>query len=281
MTKQFLAVAILIFAHTHGRCSGPDSLLGFDEALMRATVKIQSGAVIGSGFILLDPIRGLTNMGGFVLVTAAHVFADMPSTNILLSLRTEDRGAYQRCPYEIEIRKDGTNLWTQHPSADVAAMRIRLPFTSDPPRLDRSILGTEQWFKDFRIHPGDELRVLGFPYGWEANNVGFPVLRSGRIASYPITPFTNNPTFQIDFHVFPGNSGGPVYIAERRSLVDGDLSSVTIRAIVGLVSKEAKMTETVTSLNEQTIRTYQLGLGIVVPAPFIEETIARLPPYSP
>lgn len=85
----------------------------------------------------------------------------------------------------------------------------------------------------------------------------------------------------IDFRVFPGNSGGPVYISERRAMTKGMLDAVGIRGIVGLVSQEAKVTETIDSLNERQIRSYQLGLGIIVPARFIRETIDALPPYSP
>lgn len=165
--------------------------------------------------------------------------------------------------------------------ADVAAMRLLLPTVSDLGGLPTAILRADKFLEDFRIHPGDEVRVLGFPYGYEANNAGFPVLRSGRIASYPLTPTTNNPTFLIDFRVFPGNSGGPVYISERRAMEEGKLDTVSISGIVGLVSREAKFSETITSLNEQSTRTYQLGLGIIVPARFITETIELLPPFVP
>ena len=38
---------------------------------------------------------------------------------------------------------------------------------------------------------------------------------SGRIASYPITPTSKTRTFLLDFEVFEGNSGGPVFLYER------------------------------------------------------------------
>ena len=257
-----------------------DPLFEFDENVMKSTVKIQSGGSVGTGFILLEPVGTNSSTGAFVLVTANHVLAGMQTTNATLWLRSKNSNAYERLAWEIPIRANGTNLWTSHPTADVAAMRIRMPLDAVIGRMATTVLADDIFLENFRIHPGDEVRVLGFPYGYEANNVGFPVLRSGRIASFPLTPTTNHQTMLIDFRVFPGNSGGPVYMSERRTLEAGSLDSVTIRGIIGLVSQEAKISETVTSLNEQSIRTYQLGLGVVVPARFILETISRLPPYS-
>ena len=58
------------------------------------------------------------------------------------------------------------------------------------------------------------MMALGFPQGLSANPAGFPILRSGRVASYPLGPSTAFPTFLLDFRVFPGNSGGPVWLDE-------------------------------------------------------------------
>ena len=47
-----------------------------------------------------------------------------------------------------------------------------------------------------------------------ADAAGFPILRSGRVASYPLAPASVFPTFLMDFSVFPGNSGGAVFMAQ-------------------------------------------------------------------
>lgn len=282
MTRQLLAISIALIIGSNIGTSAPDALLDFDEQMMRSTVKIQSGVAFGTGFILLAPIIGSTNgLRSYVLVTAAHVLARMPSTNVTLSFRSGHQSIYNKVNQEVPIRLNGTNLWTQHPTADVAALRIAIPSLTDLGNLPTELLREDKFLEDFRIHPGDEVRVLGFPHGYEANNAGFPVLRSGRIASYPLTPTTINPTFMIDFRVFPGNSGGPVYISERRAMTSGMLDTVQLRGILGLVSQEAKVSETITSINEHSIRTYQLGLGIIVPSRFIRETIEMLPSFSP
>jgi S1-C subfamily serine protease len=78
----------------------------------------------------------------------------------------------------------------------------------------------DQKLSEFEIHPGDELNVLGYPLGF--GNVGdFPVLRSGKIASYPLVPTSENPFFLPDFRVFQGNSGGPVYFVQSNRVYGG------------------------------------------------------------
>jgi len=258
------------------------SFVDMDALTVRSTFKIQSGNVLGTAFILLKPITTNSPVGNFVLVTAAHVLSEMPSTNATLFLRTKTGGTYKKRPFDFPIRSNGTNLWTCNPKADVAVMWIALPSETDISGVfsDTTALADDKFLTDFKIHPGDEVRILGYPYGFEANDAGFPVLRSGRIASYPLTPTSEVQTFLLDFQVFRGNSGGPVYISERRALNDGDLSSVSVYRILGLVSQEAFMNEPVSTLDEDTVKRHQLGLGIVVQAQAIKEAIDLLPPQN-
>ena len=69
------------------------------------------------------------------------------------------------------------------------------------------------------------MMALGFPRGLAANAAGFPILRSGRVASYPIAPAKIFPTFLLDFSVFPGNSGGPVFMTQVDRHRPGDATS--------------------------------------------------------
>jgi len=159
-------------------------------------------------------------------------------------------------------------------------MRINLPSDADIQQVFPStlMLADDKFLTDRKIHPGDEVRILGYPYGFEANDAGFPVLRSGRIASFPLTPTSKVQTFLLDFQVFRGNSGGPVYILERRALNDGDLTTVNVYQILGLVSEEATLNEPVSTLDENSVIRHQLGLGVVVQAQAIKEAIDLLPP---
>jgi S1-C subfamily serine protease len=256
------------------------SLSDWNEMMMRSTFKIQSGGLLGTCFIIVDPITNASNTGLAVLVTANHVLAEMAQTNATVFLRSFNGGKYSKKSFEFTITENGTNFWTKLPDADVAVMRINFPLGSDYGHIFASVddLADDKFLADFKIHPGDEVSVLGYPYGFEANDSGFPVLRSGRIASFPLEPASTYPTFLLDFQVFRGNSGGPVYMCERRSLIAGDVSSVNVFKILGLVSQEASINEPISTLDEQSTKRHPLGIGVVVEAQKIREAINLLPP---
>jgi hypothetical protein len=115
------------------------------------------------------------------------------------------------------------------------------------------------------VGPGDELLSLGFPRGLSANRAGFPILRVGRIASYPLSPVEAFPTFLLDFTVFPGNSGGPVFWTPSARKRPGSTEPENA-FIAGLLSQEVRVGED------------QLDIGVVTHAVFIREAIAQLDP---
>jgi hypothetical protein len=101
--------------------------------------------------------------------------------------------------------------------------------------------------------------------GNESNAAGFPILRSGKIASYPIYPTKNQPTFLYDFEIFGGNSGGPVYMVECNRSFKGSTHIGKVQFVAGLVSQQ------------HLCATERLALSVVVSAPLILETINMLP----
>lgn len=180
---------------------------------------------------------------------------------------------------QVKIRNGKSPLYVRHQDADVAAMYVRLPVNM----ITGGILGTQlladdEVLRKLAIHPGDHISALGFPLGLEANEAGFPVLRSGKIASYPLPPTTETKTFLFDFRVFKGNSGGPVYVAESTRFYDGALHSGPYQFIMGIVTKETIVTEKIKGVYAVREETYQLGLAEVVHATLIKETIDLLPP---
>jgi hypothetical protein len=275
-----LAIGLIVFVLNAASLSAVESRLQtFDILMVRSTFKVQSGNSVGTAFILLQPVPGRTNSYSYVMVTAAHVLLGMPSSNAVLFIRMKIGDRYDKTPWTFPIRANGTNLWTQHPKADVAAIRIALPQSADIGGISTDFLANDKFLNDFLVHPGDELRVLGYPYAFEANEAGFPILRSGRIASFPLTPTAKTRTFLLDFRVFKGNSGGPVYLLDHRQMEEGAITTINISCLVGLISEEATVTEQLSGLTESTIRTHQLGLGVVIHAQMIKETIELLPPW--
>jgi hypothetical protein len=228
---------------------------------MQATVQIEQpykdgGRIVGTGFLL----SAATTDGapGTLLVTANHVLADMPQSEAQIGYRTHDPGGgWRYTPAPLTIRTpDGAPRWTRHPSQDVAVMRIVAPPEYARAAIPANYLAGES-DAESSLTPGEELFVLGLPRGLAANNAGFPILRSGRVASYPVSPKTS-PTFLLDFSVFPGNSGGPVFLTR-------DLQRASTRAshpvIAGILTQQVQ-------LNDE-----RLEIGIVVHARYIAETI--------
>ena len=120
---------------------------------------------------------------------------------------------------------------------------------------------------------GDEAFILGFPARVSTEG-GFPILRTGRIASYPLTPMNVVKQWSFDAHVFKGNSGGPVYFASVNRLFKNQVHLGVAAGILGLVIQER-----FSLLPEFANR--DLDYGVVVPAKFIRETLDMLPAPPP
>jgi hypothetical protein len=244
-------------------------------ALMQSTFKIVGpGAAAGTSstgtvFLLGSPMPNANNLWKMVLVTANHVFDGIRGDFAELELRRRDaNGNWTQYPVRIRIRKGTTPLWTKNPNADVAVAYVRPPVQIFDQVVPVSVLADDKMLSDYKVTPGTELNCLGYPYGLAANDAGFPILRGGLIASYPVLPTAATKTFLFDFRVFGGNSGGPVYFSQP--LFRGN-ASIGPRAqfLVGLVTEQeiANAPQPV-----------PLSIGVVVHASVIKRTIEMLPP---
>ena len=149
------------------------------------------------------------------------------------------------------------------------------------PLLTLDMLATDKIFEEQDLHPGDELMCLGYPLGLESNAYGFPVLRSGRIASFPIKPSSVAESFLYDIEVYGGNSGGPVYIEQIGRMVGNTINfNATFVYIVGLIVQDVSYTRQIETYFESGTRKDPMGLAVVVPAEFILQTINLLPPIE-
>jgi hypothetical protein len=156
-------------------------------------------------------------------------------------------------------------------------MYIKLPVEADVIPVATSLLATDDMLKQFAVHPGDRLSCLGFPQGAEANEAGFPILRSGQIASYPLLPTKSVKAFVFDFNVFEGNSGGPVYLSDSNRIYGGTTNMGTVQFLVGLVSEQASFKEEIKMGKKKLTLPHQLGLAIVIHAALIREALDLLP----
>ncbi|ADL01776.1 trypsin-like serine peptidase [Brevundimonas subvibrioides] len=236
--------------------------------LIDATVQLDQPSgpatrTVGTGFLIQAPRPDGTPR--IVLVTAAHVLETMPDPEARIGWRVAlPDGAWRFDPEPLIIRDDaGRPLWTRHGDKDVAVMEITAPETFTRAAIPLGWLADENAFDAWQVGPGDELLSLGFPRGLSSNRAGFPILRVGRIASYPLSPVSAFPTFLLDFTVFPGNSGGPVFWTPSARKRPGTTEPETA-FIAGLLSQEVRVGDDA------------LEIGVVTHAVFIRETIALL-----
>ncbi len=262
----------------------PNKDFELNSVLMECTFKLegqnaQGQVTMGTGFVMGRPIPNAPGSGRLVLITAAHVLNDMVGESMTLHLRRNLGGNnWVRDPMTMRIRASGHPLWTKHPDADVAVMYIDLPTGISLPLLSTDLLAGDELLSRFEIHPGDELECLGYPFGLASNDAGFPILRSGKIASYPLLPTAVTKTFLFDFRVFKGNSGGPVYFVQTNRFYGNFFRlGETIHFIAGLVSQEESLSQVMTGAYDQEVRQLQLGLAAVVHASLIRQTIEMLP----
>lgn len=256
-----------------------------NTALMKSTFQIVgptkpllcgfSGVSSGTSFVITSP---LTNeVGGkqteslFFLVTAAHVLEDISGDHAILVFRSQNAEKdWLRTEIPISIRKHGVEQWTKHPKADVAVIdllkcapeRFAELIRSNVGRITIDQVANDSILEQIEIHPGDRLLCLGYPLNAPSSPAGFPVLRGGQLASFPILPTSKYQCFLYDFEVFSGNSGGPVYIAESARTTSKGMSTGITAAIIGLLSSSVEMEQ-------------PLKMGIVVPGSFIIETIGK------
>lgn len=256
--------------------------------LIHATVQLEQPLgdgtrTVGTGFLINAPTPD--GKPRTVLITANHVFERMPSADARVGYRTANPdGSWSYSPQTLTIRDaKGAELWTRHPSRDVAAISITAPPEFAKAAIPLNWLADDDTFTRNAVSAGDEMMALGFPRGLSANQAGFPILRSGRVASYPVAPARIFPTFLLDFSVFPGNSGGPVFVtgqSYRRKLAQSaDAAAVDAaqggsgggetQFIAGLLTQQVE-------LNKE-----RLEIGIVTHAKFIREAIALLDGVQP
>jgi S1-C subfamily serine protease len=241
--------------------------------LMHATVQLEQPLgdgtrTVGTGFLIAD--HDPQGRPRTVLVTANHVLSGMPGANARIGYRIANPdGSWSYSPQPLPIRDQaGHELWTHHPSRDVAAIVISAPPEFAKAAIPKEYLASDDTFTQYRVEAGDEMMALGFPRGLAANQAGFPILRSGRVASYPVAPAKIFPTFLLDFSVFPGNSGGPVFMSDQGRRAN-PVSTAAAGAgdpefIAGLLTQQVE-------LNHE-----RLEIGIVTHAKFIRETLDRI-----
>jgi len=248
--------------------------------LMESTFKIQGpkhgdprSISYGTAFLMAKPKTPPSKDAWYVLVSAGHVFDDIEGDSAYIVLRDKQAdGTYTSRDWKLTIRKGDTALYVKHPGADVAVVYVNMPDNFNVTIVPQSLLANDDTIRKFEIHPGDEVLCLGFPL-YVSTDSGFPILRSGRIASYPIIPTSVYKTFNFNFEIFDGNSGGPVYFIDRNRYYAGVIHmGEVVQFVIGIIKGQVGAA----FYNNKTI-----SLATVVHATYIKEAIDLLPPEPP
>jgi len=236
--------------------------------LIQATVQLEQplgdgSRTVGTGFLIAD--QDPDGRPRTLLITAAHVFDRMPSASAKIGYRVQaSDGVWRYDPQTLKIRDGDHPLWIKHAGRDVAAIEVVAPPEFVKAAIPLAWLAKDDTFGTYNLGPGDEMMALGFPRGLSANPAGFPILRSGRVASYPLAPASAFPTFLMDFSVFPGNSGGLVFMAQGARRRPGAAETQEVQFVAGILTQQVELSGE------------RLEIGIVTHAKYIRETIALL-----
>ena len=233
-------------------------------AMIAATVKIeqpQPGSnlnILGSGFLVSAPRPD--GSPRIVLVTAGHVFDNMPGPTAYIDYRLPAaEGGWKYSPEPLAIRSNPSLLWTKSPDEDVAVIAVQAPPEAARAAIPLSWLADDASFSGDGIEPGDEMFALGFPDGLSANPEGFPILRAAHVASWPLVSTPSYPRFMLDMRVLMGESGGPVFLASQTQRRPGGPLAGT-PYVTGLIASAAPKYE----------------WAFVIESPVIRRAIARL-----
>ena len=243
-------------------CGLSTSAAEYVERTIDATYKIFNPGSTGTGILFDAPEKQL------VLVTAAHCFERMKGDHCLLVLRKRnDKGIFKRHDLKIAIRENGKSLWFKLKGHDVAALRIQLSAehrkTVNPLPLS-ALCPANQVAKV--LGTGDSTRQLGYPERFESHGAGFPVVRQACVASHPITPVDQQPTFMIDVTAFSGDSGGPIIIPSP-----DDATQPTVMGIV--LSKHFNEERVTVSRHEDKVIKHPLGIATILHAHYVKQAI--------
>lgn len=211
------------------------------------------------------------------LVTNRHVFDKKEKA--ILRFNVVARGTKT---YTVLLKDQQANrLWMVHADekVDLAVLPINFNllinegincvFISEEHMAFRSTV------KEDGIVAGDFIYVLGFPLGIVGRQQNYVVVRGGVIARIDDEVIQSQHAFLIDSTVFPGNSGGPVFLKPELVSIEGT-KAVSKSYLLGIVSSYIPYRDACVSQQTGEARIVFVensGLSYVVPMDFVRETI--------
>lgn len=252
---------------------------GFLDSVVAIGAKTDDAAQAqwtGTGFIYGADADDSGNEVYPFLVTNQHV---LESSGIIV-VKMNRKGDLPAGEYSFDLRNASTRV-TAHPKGlDVAVLPIPADIWNED-RADTSHITSEHSLSlaragEIGVSEGDGVFAIGFPLalvGYEDQI--FPIVRQGCIARIRDWLLGRDRRILIDANIFPGNSGGPVFLRPSLSAIDGTQSN-PYSYLIGMVSAYIPHQETAFSLQPfrpRVIFEENSGIAEIVPSDAIMETI--------
>ncbi|MBI4001125.1 MAG: trypsin-like peptidase domain-containing protein [Nitrospira defluvii] len=225
------------------------------------------------------------------LVTAKHVFIDpaenwKPSSLGMVFAQSPRRGMAQGQEIPLQLTKAGRPCWFPHPNKSVDLACLPLPLTMRQPRPGGpSCIAWMDIATTADLYEGAPVAVLGYPAAFDIPDSPRAIVRQGIVAWVsPTRP--GSEVFLIDSHVFPGNSGGPVFRLPTAMDREGHLAVGGTVALLGIVTQARIQSLPLLAGGKQVDLYFQgrkasepllapsfLGLGLVEPAYRIKQLL--------
>ncbi|MBX7207339.1 MAG: serine protease [Verrucomicrobiaceae bacterium] len=189
--------------------------LNASEKMMWSTYPMGSEKGMGTGFVVLRRDRSAPGGSVPVVVTAGHLLDAIGRRPFFIGARMPDaKGDAQVALIEFKPPRDNARFFSRDARHDIGVFELRIPpefasqvsmpsFLSDAMRTGR------------RLRAGEEVSFVGFPEVLPEMEGAFPILRTGRVASYPVGVAAAEGVFVINADVYPGDSGAPVFVTGR------------------------------------------------------------------
>jgi hypothetical protein len=196
--------------------SGCARHMNVTEKMMWSTYPLLTQKGAATGFIINHRNARVTGGVTPVLFTSVHVLETIGSGPLIIGFRKPDAAGETDVSLLAFIpskQRGKEPFYVRHPSHDLAAFALYLPpEVAGLARLPSSLVESGIARNGKSLRSGAEVSFLGYPEVLPGTEGAFPVLRSGRVSSYPVGTPQAHGRFLINSDVYPGDSGAPVFL---------------------------------------------------------------------
>lgn len=166
------------------------------------------------------------------IVTNRHVIADAITGTFLLH-KALPNGKPDTSVIDVSL-SNFSQYWINHPNNQVDLCIMPLA----PLIIEADKMGYKIYYNDLasvqipdsseweKFNVIEDIKFVGYPIGLADYAHDFPIFRSGYTATPPFVDYNNKKEFLIDAPCFPGSSGSPVFIFDKKTKLSDNRKTV-------------------------------------------------------